>query len=326
VSDQDMKQWAAALQAKYPQPTGIAREARNRVCIDGHLNKALDDIRGCNGIGGPDAMFNLLGSLAGKAIDIALELASPPLPLQEGPTEYVESETLRLARQFVGGTDNQARMLRKISEESGLESRYADYLRSLSYVLAYDRSPFPAAVSPQAGEAKNAAALEALARLDRTYYGAMRRDPSHGFVCGNIQILDLVTVIEAFRAAPASLGEAKAVAPGWQVVPKIPTQEVHDAGRAALSSGATPMEKVYRAMLAAAPIAPALPEAADSDYAELYRWLREDRLVNEPISYPTFPWVVRCELAPWPTSMRLTGADLDSAIRKAMQSPVGGGV
>lgn len=40
---------------------------------------------------------------------------------------------------------------------------------------------------------------------------------------------------------------------GFTLVPVEPTQAMHDAGRNALATGAVPMEKVYRAMLAAAP-------------------------------------------------------------------------
>lgn len=50
----------------------MRRLARNKVCIDGHLNIALHDIMCSNS---PDGMFALLGSLAEKAIDIALDLS-----------------------------------------------------------------------------------------------------------------------------------------------------------------------------------------------------------------------------------------------------------
>ncbi len=42
---------------------------------------------------------------------------------------------------------------------------------------------------------------------------------------------------------------------GWKLVPAWPTQEMSDAGRAAIANGPTPMTKVYRAILAAAPAA-----------------------------------------------------------------------
>lgn len=68
--------WRGALSAAPRAPAadaaGLRREARNKVCIDGHLNAALDDIMRSNS---PDGMFNLLGALAGKAIDIALDLS-----------------------------------------------------------------------------------------------------------------------------------------------------------------------------------------------------------------------------------------------------------
>ncbi len=52
----------------------------------------------------------------------------------------------------------------------------------------------------------------------------------------------------------AAMGAGSLIVPdGWQLVPKVSTQAMSDAGRAALASGPTPMEKLYRAMLAAAP-------------------------------------------------------------------------
>ncbi|MCT5895769.1 hypothetical protein LZM58_06730, partial [Pseudomonas aeruginosa] len=60
------------------------------------------------------------------------------------------------------------------------------------------------------------------------------------------------------RGALARIGELQAkqrsVPEGWKLVPVVPTQEMHDAGRAALADGAhVPMATVFRAMLAAAP-------------------------------------------------------------------------
>lgn len=47
----------------------IKRKARNQICIDGHLNSALDDIMRSNS---PDGIFNILGVLADRAIDAAI--------------------------------------------------------------------------------------------------------------------------------------------------------------------------------------------------------------------------------------------------------------
>jgi hypothetical protein len=174
-----MKQWAAALQEKYPQPTGIAQEARNRICLDGHLNKALDDIMGCNGIGGPDAMFNLLGSLAGKAIDIALELASPLLPQQGGEQ-----------------TGWQEMMSAYALCPSGLS-----HPEQMKWITAKFRE-LTAAVLPQVGEKT-----------------AVPRTMKHqallaGYVEGTDHYFHFengFTKASEIYAAPASLGEAKAV-------------------------------------------------------------------------------------------------------------------
>jgi hypothetical protein len=55
-------------------------------------------------------------------------------------------------------------------------------------------------------------AKESLGNLDRTYYAEMARPGhQHGYVCGNISTLDLVQVIEAFRAL-ARQTEAQKVA------------------------------------------------------------------------------------------------------------------
>ncbi len=47
----------------------VKRKARNQVCIDGHLNAALDDIMRSNS---PDGTFNILGALVDNAIDAAM--------------------------------------------------------------------------------------------------------------------------------------------------------------------------------------------------------------------------------------------------------------
>ena len=44
------------------------REVKNKICIDGHLNVALDEILKNNS---PDAIFNVLGELAHRAIEMA---------------------------------------------------------------------------------------------------------------------------------------------------------------------------------------------------------------------------------------------------------------
>lgn len=69
----------------------IYREALNKVCIDGHLNAALDDVLKSNS---PDEILNLLGNLAGKAIRIALDLAAPAkLPETIHPAVLNEMES-----------------------------------------------------------------------------------------------------------------------------------------------------------------------------------------------------------------------------------------
>lgn len=55
-------------------------------------------------------------------------------------------------------------------------------------------------------------------------------------------------------AAPQPIAQpAPSVPDGWKLAPVWPTQEMSDAGSAAMAGGPTPMTKVYRAMLAAAP-------------------------------------------------------------------------
>lgn len=49
-----------------------------------------------------------------------------------------------------------------------------------------------------------------------------------------------------------------------------------------------------------------------------YRWLREWKSM-EGLPYPTPPWVVRCELDPFPTTKSCYGAALDAAIDEAMK-------
>lgn len=52
----------------------------------------------------------------------------------------------------------------------------------------------------------------------------------------------------------APVAQAGQVPEGWKLVPLVPTQEMHDAGRAVLENGAhVPMAKVFQAMIAAAP-------------------------------------------------------------------------
>ena len=71
------------------------------------------------------------------------------------------------------------------------------------------------------------------------------------------------------NAAPV---QQVSVPDGWRLVPVELTQDMHDAGRAALASGSVPMAKVYRAMLSAAPAAP----AADAGLVEaLEEWLAD---------------------------------------------------
>jgi hypothetical protein len=56
----------------------MAQQIQNRVVADGHMNKALDDIMRVGGsIGGPDAIFNIIGDLTQKAIYTALGLELP---------------------------------------------------------------------------------------------------------------------------------------------------------------------------------------------------------------------------------------------------------
>jgi hypothetical protein len=65
---------------------GIAREARNQVCMQGHLNEMLLKVMRSNE---PDGTFNLLGSLCGTAIDITLELvAKDVIEINWVPAEY----------------------------------------------------------------------------------------------------------------------------------------------------------------------------------------------------------------------------------------------
>lgn len=52
---------------------------------------------------------------------------------------------------------------------------------------------------------------------------------------------------------PLFIATQPAIHDGWQLVPKEPTQAMHDAGRVALAPGNVPLAKVYRAMLQAAP-------------------------------------------------------------------------
>ena len=70
------------------------------------------------------------------------------------------------------------------------------------------------------------------------------------------------TVRRAYGSASADLApvyaapvaQAGQVPEGWKLVPLVPTQEMHDAGRAVLENGAhVPMAKVFQAMIAAAP-------------------------------------------------------------------------
>ena len=74
---------------------------------------------------------------------------------------------------------------------------------------------------------------------------------------------------QAYRRAllaahpPAQEQPTPAVPQGWKLVPVSPTQEMHDAARAALASGSIPMPQVYRAMLAAAPTHPTPAERAE---------------------------------------------------------------
>jgi hypothetical protein len=66
------------LASHFPPPiklSDVQREARNKVCIDGHLNAALDSVMRSSS---PDEQFNILGVLANTAIDIALSLQSSP--------------------------------------------------------------------------------------------------------------------------------------------------------------------------------------------------------------------------------------------------------
>lgn len=182
-----------------------------------------------------------------------------------------------------------------------------------------------AAVLPQVGEAKpvaahiapsglgeaKAVAPEGLHLSCRIAVAALRQSVIDGYATATVE-----TVLEILET---SLAEA----PVAQALP-VPCSHLYETkpqfpGFAALASLNGPMIGVCKYCGNSPSHIEALPVVEEADYADLYRWLREDRLVNEPISYPTFPWVVRCELAPWPTSMRLTGADLDSAIRTAMQ-------
>jgi len=61
----------------------------------------------------------------------------------------------------------------------------------------------------------------------------------------------------ARAALRAAIVEAVKVPQGWKLVPVEMTQEMNDAGRAALSNGSVPLAAVYRAVLAAAPPADA---------------------------------------------------------------------
>lgn len=67
------------------------------------------------------------------------------------------------------------------------------------------------------------------------------------------------------HAAPAGLGEAKAVAPeGWKLVPMQATPEMEQAADDVFGEGAQ-FDGMYVAALAAAPVAQALPVAAEKD-------------------------------------------------------------
>jgi len=46
----------------------LAREVKNNLCIDGHLNKALDQILESNS---PDGIFAILTHLAHRAVDMS---------------------------------------------------------------------------------------------------------------------------------------------------------------------------------------------------------------------------------------------------------------
>lgn len=73
----------------------------------------------------------------------------------------------------------------------------------------------------------------------------------------------LVDVSRPLDADDIALGWAQqplyAIPEGWALVPKVATQEMSDAGRAALAAGGSvPLAKVYRLMVAAAPTPNAL--------------------------------------------------------------------
>jgi hypothetical protein len=59
-----------------------------------------------------------------------------------------------------------------------------------------------------------------------------------------------------------------AIPDGWQLVPKVATQEMSDAGRAAFAAGGSvPLAKVYRLMVAAAPTPNARGEPGGTNHS-----------------------------------------------------------
>lgn len=62
------------LNRLYPPTAPDVQKAINELCIGGHMNIALDDIyKSQNTMGGPDAVFNIIGSISRKAIEIYKE-------------------------------------------------------------------------------------------------------------------------------------------------------------------------------------------------------------------------------------------------------------
>lgn len=78
------------------------------------------------------------------------------------------------------------------------------------------------------------------------------------------------------RVTPLCAAPVAPAAPeGWKLVPVVPTQEMHDAGRAALAPGNVPLAKVFRAMVDAAPmhtVAPAAVAPSDPKALEQSLW------------------------------------------------------
>ena len=92
----------------------VRRIALNNICINGHLNDALDYILRSNS---PDAIFNILGELARKSIDeyiASLSAIQPPSQIDEMGNEIARlQDALAFWMPMVGGPDKVAERLAK---------------------------------------------------------------------------------------------------------------------------------------------------------------------------------------------------------------------